>query len=250
MGNGSVESSTDKVMNYFKNHIVSGEWKSGHRLPTEAELCEQIGVSRSCIREAFKVLASSHIIDIRRGDGTYICESEEVTFIGPMLFKVLLSKNSVSELYEFREITEMMVLHLAILHADDRDLSDLEQCNLAMHRYIEEQHADADELYELDMRFHETLGRSIHNSIMKDIYVFAFELFSPLIRRNYRKGQNAESALVTHEAIYKAIKNHDIIRAGYAVRSAVELWKEWNEKTDARRVMVREFLNDNQKVLM
>ena len=51
---------TDKVIEYFKDNVRKGIWKTGDKLPSEPELSELIGVGRSSVREAMKILESSH----------------------------------------------------------------------------------------------------------------------------------------------------------------------------------------------
>lgn len=225
-------SALDKVLDYIKERIMKREWKSGDRLPTEQELCEQVGVSRSCVREAIKILESSHILEIRRADGTYLCDAEQITFTAPLLFKIVLGGCGSRELYEFRETMEMAVMRLAIVNATEKDLEILEKCNYDMETYIREKRNDPEELYQLDVKFHEALGVACHNSVMRDIYQFIFDVFAAFIRKNYEIGQDAESALETHAAIYDAIKGKDFLQMGYAVRISVALWREWIERAD------------------
>ena len=55
--------------------LIERQYKPGDRIPAEMELAEFLGVSRTTIREAVKILCSRNILEIRRGHGTFVCEN-------------------------------------------------------------------------------------------------------------------------------------------------------------------------------
>ena len=58
--------------------IHSGEWPLQQRIPAEPELMAAFGVSRGTLREAIKALAHSGMLEVRRGDGTYVRATSEI----------------------------------------------------------------------------------------------------------------------------------------------------------------------------
>lgn len=62
----------DQALDQLRQRINSGAWQVGERLPTEPELCAELGISRNTVREAMRVLAFSGLIEIRQGDGSYL----------------------------------------------------------------------------------------------------------------------------------------------------------------------------------
>ena len=63
---------TDEAIGKIKDMLIRGELKAGDRLPPEKELSERLGLSRSSLREAVKALELTRVLDVRRGDGTYV----------------------------------------------------------------------------------------------------------------------------------------------------------------------------------
>src|SRR5699024_4170175 len=87
--------------------IVSGELKPGQRLPPEKELGERLGLSRNSLREAVKSLALIRVLDVRRGDGTYVTSLRPELLLEAMSFVVDLHQDSsVLEIFEVRRILE------------------------------------------------------------------------------------------------------------------------------------------------
>ncbi|MDF2581206.1 MAG: FadR family transcriptional regulator, partial [Microbacterium sp.] len=67
---------TDEAIEKIKDMIVRGELAPGSRLPPEKDLAERLGLSRSSMREAVKALEVIRVLDVRRGDGTYVTSLE------------------------------------------------------------------------------------------------------------------------------------------------------------------------------
>jgi len=67
---------TDEAIEKIKAMITSGALHAGDRLPREADLAADLGLSRSSLREAVRALSLVNILDVRRGDGTYVTSLE------------------------------------------------------------------------------------------------------------------------------------------------------------------------------
>src|SRR6476660_6221960 len=69
----------DEVTAKLRQMIHSGEWQLQQRIPSEPELMAGLGVSRGTLREAVKALAHSGMLEVRRGDGTYVRAVSEIS---------------------------------------------------------------------------------------------------------------------------------------------------------------------------
>src|SRR5690625_6072066 len=95
--------------------IVSGELGPGQRLPPEKELSERLGLSRNSLREAVKSLAVIGVLDVRRGDGTYVTSLRPELLLEAMSFVVDLHQDaSVLEIFAVRRILEPAAAELAV----------------------------------------------------------------------------------------------------------------------------------------
>jgi GntR family transcriptional regulator, transcriptional repressor for pyruvate dehydrogenase complex len=105
---------TDEAILKIKGMILSGELKPGDRLSPEKELSESLGLSRSSLREAVKALEIIRVLDVRRGDGTYVTSLEPQLLLEAMAFVVDIHQDSsVLELFEVRRILEPSAAALA-----------------------------------------------------------------------------------------------------------------------------------------
>ena len=111
----------DTVIQQFLSMIRKGDWQQGQRLPPERDLAELFNVSRGTLRSAIQELAFLGYVDVRQGDGTYVCLPDNQVLAQP--FKALLaSQPQLSrDLMQFRYIVEPDTARLAARHCTDAD---------------------------------------------------------------------------------------------------------------------------------
>src|ERR1700744_860616 len=87
--------------------IVSGTLRAGDRLPREADLAAELGLSRSSLREAVKALSLVNILDVRQGDGTYVTSLEPPLLLEALSFILDFHRDdTVLEFLRVRRILE------------------------------------------------------------------------------------------------------------------------------------------------
>src|SRR5690606_31678905 len=110
----------------IKSMIVSGELSPGDRLPPEKELAEHLGLSRNSMREAVKALEVIRVLDVRRGDGTYVTSLEPHLLLEAISFVVdMHDDSSLLEIFTVRRILESQATALAASHAGEEDITEL-----------------------------------------------------------------------------------------------------------------------------
>jgi DNA-binding FadR family transcriptional regulator len=105
---------TDEAIEKIKSMIVSGALHAGDRLPREADLAAELGLSRSSLREAVKALSLVNILDVRRGDGTYVTSLQPPLLLEALSFIVDFHRDgTVLEFLEVRRILEPQATAMA-----------------------------------------------------------------------------------------------------------------------------------------
>src|SRR6188472_1982906 len=151
---GSV---TEDAIEQIRGLVASGEWGPGTRLPREADLAKQLGLSRNSLREAVRALSLARVLEVRQGDGTYVSSLEPGELLAPTLSAThLLRGRTVLELFEVRRMLEPQAAAMAALRVDDdvmRDLrTELDRMVAAGDR--------AEDLVEADAAFHDVIARA------------------------------------------------------------------------------------------
>src|SRR5688572_28580261 len=117
---------TDEAITKLRNMIQSGELPPGSRLPPENQLATQMGLSRSGVREAVKVLESARVLDVRRGDGTYVTSLAPKLLLEGVGFAVeLLQGDTLLEVMEVSRLLEPAATGLAATRITETQLEEL-----------------------------------------------------------------------------------------------------------------------------
>lgn len=101
----------DLVMDGIKNYIITKGLQPGDILPTESELCELLGASRSSIREAMRALATLEITEVHHGKGTYVGPMTLDPMVELVVFRgVVNSRNSIRTLRDIVTVRQSLDL--------------------------------------------------------------------------------------------------------------------------------------------
>ena len=177
------------------------------KLPNESILAEKMGVGRSSIREAMKLLASRNIVTIRQGSGTYIASSPGI-INDPLGFTFIENKQKLAEdLLSVRFLLEPSIAGMAAANASEKDIEKISQLCKEVETLIlsEKNHT------EKDIEFHTAIAMSSKNLVVPRLIPVinsSIPLFIQLTNSNL-----IQETIETHRDITEAIRNHDIIRA-------------------------------------
>ena len=213
-------STVDTVIETIKSLLIDKKLKPGDLIPSESELASQLSISRGSIREAMKILSAFGVVDIKRGDGTYIATTGNKKLFDPLLFNLLVTASDIEELAELRVLVEVGIVRLIIKHADDRDLDELEVAYENLARNIEENKDDPDRLFKCDLAFHNVMGKITRNPLVQNVYGFVIQLFAPTMRAGH--------GLEAHRKLLEALRNRSIGAAVEAVEEHDEIWRTLN----------------------
>lgn len=221
------ESSVDYVVNSIKELLLTGKVLPGDRLPTELDLAKLLSVSRGSVREAMKILSAFGIIEIKRGDGTYVSNMDGKVLFDPLLFSLILSQPNFEELKEFRLLLEKDVIGLVIKNANDEDIRLLRDAYQEMNALKDQESKSYEKLLDSDLKFHNVLGSICKNKLLEKIYQFIMEYFKPSIAQSLRKHTNFSlESTETHRRVLEAIEKRDIVAAEQAIKNSLEVWEQ------------------------
>lgn len=197
---------TDEAIQRIKDMIISGELGPGDRLPPEKELSERLGLSRSSLREAVKALEVIRVLDVRRGDGTYVTSLEPRLLLEAMSFVVdLHTDRSVLEIFAVRRLLEPAAAALAARLIRPEQAEELEAIMRAAGS-----DGSIEDLVQHDLEFHQAIVGACGNEYLSRLVE---SMSSATVRARIWRGitqQNAvDRTLSEHEAILSALVRHD-----------------------------------------
>jgi GntR family transcriptional repressor for pyruvate dehydrogenase complex len=198
---------TQDAIERIRELIASGEWGPGTRLPREADLAQQLGLSRSSLREAVRALSLARVLEVRQGDGTFVSSLEAIDLLAPTLSAThLLRGRTVLELFEVRRMLEPEAAAMAATRSDATVIAELG-------RELERMHAAGDrpeELVEADASFHDVIAGAPGNGVLQALLR---SLSTSTVRARLWHGIADRDALdlarEEHARIYQAIASGD-----------------------------------------
>ena len=211
------------VVDEIKKAIINGTLKPGDMLPSETVLASRIGVGKSSIREAIKMLEAIGVVEIDKGNGSRIRNKVGDDLFNPLIFELLLeSHKSRGQLLEFRIFIEEGASLLAIDNATEEDIAKLKE----IVNDTKKKFNKAESTIALDMEFHQVVYESTHNPYMVIVGKAVMELFQPsLVISNEQHGAYV---VKDHKNILKALMDRDKTEMSKMVRLSLNRWYKYS----------------------
>jgi GntR family transcriptional repressor for pyruvate dehydrogenase complex len=217
---------TTKAIDSIRAMIRSGELRPGERLPPEHELAERLGVSRGSLREAVRALSQINVLDVRRGDGTYVTSLAPSELLSGLVFAMeLLQSQGLEEVVEVRRLLLPPAAALAAQRVTDDQLAQ-------MHAVVEqlERATDPDEIAGLHRRFGSLVSDATGNETLSSI-LRALQLRGENIRRAWLSADpvNRDIALAHQRMLLDALERGDSDMARSISTVQVDERRRWLE---------------------
>ncbi|GIW56717.1 MAG: GntR family transcriptional regulator [Nitrospiraceae bacterium] len=188
--------------------IRDGRLAVGDRLPSEMELCEQFGVSRTVMREALRMLSARRLVRIEKGRGIFVDTPSVASVSAPLELYLHLNRGTgqALDVVRARQIIEPPIAAEAARRHTAEDAERI-LVNLDMLKACER---PFEKLSKLDMEFHVLIAEATHNPLMP-LLIHPIQQLMPKIKTGvyYAVSDAHEAAVTWHSAIVEAILNRD-----------------------------------------
>jgi GntR family transcriptional repressor for pyruvate dehydrogenase complex len=212
----------EQVIEQIKSKIKSGEIKKGDRLPSEREMSELIGVSRTSVREAIRALEVVGLVESKQGAGNYIKTNFDNSLFEPLSVMFMLQESSVKEMYDLRETLELECAKLSAKNIEDNELALLTAIVDRMYLAGSEE-----ESLELDIKFHYLIAKTSRNVLLINMLDVISQIMDEFIQKSrmqiLHEGNTKESLLEIHENLLRALKCRDESKVCNAMKEHFDL---------------------------
>jgi DNA-binding FadR family transcriptional regulator len=204
-------SAVEAVIDQMQGQLTSGTWSVGDRIPGEYDLSAQLQVSRSAVREAIRALSHIGVLEVRRGDGTYVRSAVDPR---PLLRRV--ERATLRDVFELQQAYDVQAARLAARRRTRDDL-------VRLGALLEDRDAacDPEEFGEADVRFHAGVAEASHNSLLLE----AFRYFQSRLRESLSAvrldRELPDAGPAAHRAVVDAIAARDPEAAAQAAECVV-----------------------------
>lgn len=214
------ENLSQRTAETLKQMITEKDMYSyGEKLPNENELSESLGISRTTLREAIRILISEGVLVVKRGRGTFVADRINQYAESDIDFeKMSKIKVTLRDLYETRIIFEPEAAALACKRATDEEIENIlklgEECQRQLKADPQSKKRIASE-----SAFHGAIVKASHNEFLSQFMPMVTKTIEQTFELNYNLDVIAEDAYKDHILIMNFLKKRD----SDAVRSAVTI---------------------------
>jgi GntR family transcriptional regulator, transcriptional repressor for pyruvate dehydrogenase complex len=198
--------------------LILKKLRPGDKLPSERELAQTLGVSRSSIRDAIRSLELMGMVEPRQGAGTIVCEVSSSSLANPLGNALKRKQELIGELLDFRKILEPPLAARAAVHASSEEVAEMEDI---LERQSEKLHTGESTIAE-DSEFHYSVALASGNSVVLKVLDILMDLLRETRERSLQIEGRPQKSLAGHRRILTAIKRHDAEAAKAAMRRHIE----------------------------
>lgn len=201
---------SQSIRDYIKDYIVANNLKAGDPLPSEGQLADELGVSRSPVREGVKALQSLGIIEARHGEGLFVREWNFEPVLETLNYGMRINPKTLAELYQIRVWLEMAVIGDAVKKISDDEITELDILMLKW-----EQAININEPYvEFDQNFHELIFGVMKNDTLVKLFKVFWVAFENYGNVDLLMAPDPQRVIKEHLDVLEAVKlrNPDLAR--------------------------------------
>lgn len=198
----------EQIVRQIQEAIREQGLREGDRLPTERELAETFGVSRSVVREAIKVLTAQGLVESRQGSGLYVRNRPIESVTRAIVLSVLPEGDSVERLFEFRRLLEVDAARLAAERATPEQIERLRDI-VASYEPGPDGQPNWDSFSVVDETIHASVAAASGNPYLEVMVASVRGMMQDVVVLVADHPGSIDEAMRHHRAILSAISAHD-----------------------------------------
>ena len=220
-----------QVVDKLKEYLFSGEIAVGDKLPVEKELCEQLGVGRGTVREAFRILEATGYVELRPGKGAFAARTSEIE-LGDVMQWFTEHEVETKDFLEVRMAIEPLSVRLAIERCSDEDVAQLEHIHRKFTAAVNSHDVPAISIN--DEKFHSAIVEFSRNQLLISISKQVEKHVKHFRSKTFYIPQNAANAIEPHQNILDAFKRRDAAAGERSMEEHLNLVVKDLEKSTIR----------------
>ncbi|RPJ55340.1 MAG: FadR family transcriptional regulator [Acidobacteria bacterium] len=220
----------DNVVKQVIRLIAESKLEAGSRLPPEMKLAEQIGVSRTVVREAMQILIAKGLVETHHGIGTIVRAVGGEQISDHLALMVQVNELSLDNLHNVRSILEIEIAGIAASQATPEEIKHLSQ----LVDQLERDSVDPTRYVEADGQFHRFLAQTAHNPLL-EILLDSFAGIMKEVRLSVSQDPAVGlSGMPDHRRIMERVKAGDVAGARQAMQDHLKRAREIQRQTIGR----------------
>lgn len=212
------ETLRERIVDEVKRAIIEGDLKPGDRLPTEMELAESLGVSRSSVREATKALEFIGVLNSSPKNGCTVGNFDLRSVVEQLRFHLEVRRATLKELLDARLLLEVGVIPMAVKCASDEELAALQKHVDGMRGA----HGRGETGIEDDLAFHSGIFQAAQNRVLESFQDLIKEFFIQMRKELLSLDEEVDASIHQHQEVLDALRARNVEGAQAAMTHHLE----------------------------
>jgi DNA-binding FadR family transcriptional regulator len=210
------------TVDFLGEAIVAGRYAVGASIPPEPVLCEELGVSRTVVRESVKSLVAKGLIHTGPKVGTRVLPSDQWNWFDADVIawqaKAGLTPEFIRDLQDLRRVVEPAAVKMAALRATASDIDALEDAFAGMKQAV----LHGGDYVTHDLRFHQGLLQASNNRMLVQMSKALGALLRTSFELSTTKKDGPKNSLAMHRAVLDAVIAHNPAKAERAINGLID----------------------------
>lgn len=223
----------DSIKDWIIDQLINGNLRPGSKLPTEAELCANLGASRNSVREAIKQLEAYGVVYIKRAEGTFVTDSFDPKMLSPVLYSLILQNNRWGDFVDLRRAVDIGTLYVLMTkQLDDSQLKQLKDALTRLEDTVNCETLDVTRITEADCHFHNVIISLTQNPQLVTLSEYINRITVPSREKTTETviaSGEIDSYIHLHRQLYEIIKNSDKKNIEQAVLDHYVFWEKFTD---------------------
>lgn len=207
----------EEVVEQIIELIRQKHLQPGDKLPPEREFAQELGVSRTALREAIKALEDRELIEVKHGSGMFVRSPSIETIERSFSLILLTDQIRYIELMDVRELLEVEIAGRLAESAAIEDLDKMQEKIDLMWQYLDA----PDEFVKLDVEFHVAFYQAMHNDLLLTMMQPITEMLLEAVGLTFSIPGSAERSLRQHQKLVERIRAGDVDGAREVMRQII-----------------------------
>ena len=205
----------DEVIGQLRERLASGDFEVGETIPSESALIAELGVGRTTLREAIRVLEYAGILEVRQGSGTFVR-----SLSGNDSFATRLRQARVTEVFDVRRALELEIVRMAAVNRTDESLRLMRRALETMSMSMD---ANAEMAFlEADMAMYQVLAEATANSVLVELHAHFSKALHVALTQIIAIPEIRSGCFESHCQLIAAIADQDADHAELIVRGHLD----------------------------
>lgn len=222
----------EAVKDWIIDQLIKGNLRPGDKLPTEAELCANMGASRNSVREAIKQLEAYGVVYIKRADGTFVNDSFEPKMLSPVLYSLILRNNRWEDFVNLRRAIDIGTLYVLMSKPlEEEQLFQLDEALSELEFAVSSADPDVVKITAADCNFHDVITSLTHNPQLKTLCEYINRITVPSREKTTETviaSGEIDSYIRLHRQMFYAIVRGDKSDIERVVLNHYVFWEQYS----------------------